>query len=276
MSANIYVIGNFKGGVGKSTVAQMLGFESATVKKRRTLIIDLDMQGNTSDVMNLTHMNYNDGHLYDYDVTINDILMFDKPLDEGIYNIIDNLDIIPADISFEMYQDWIKEKYNRPIDQFKYMKEKLSPLFDRYDSIYVDVPPSISIYSKSAMYLADYAIIVLQTQVKSMKNAEQYIEYMEYFSEEYDHPMSIVGVIPFMLETGDSIDRDMYRQAQEMYGKHLLKNVVLKNGRLKRYDGTGITTELTKYGKMKQWDAKAHKLFTNILEELDEHQQWFE
>lgn len=276
MSANIYVIGNFKGGVGKSTVAQMLGFESARVKNRKTLIIDLDMQGNTSDVMNLTHMNFFGGELYDYDVTINDILMYNKPLESGIYNIIDNLDIIPADISFEMYQDWIKEQFDNPLDQFQFMKNRLSPLFDRYDSIYVDVPPSISIYSKSAMYLARYAIIVLQTQVKSMKNAEQYIEYMEYFSQEYNHPMSIVGIIPFMLENGDSIDRDMYDKAKEMYGEHLLKNVVLKNGRLKRYDGTGITTELTKSGKMKQWDAKAHTLFTNILEELDDHQLWYE
>lgn len=276
MSANIYVIGNFKGGVGKSTVAQMLGFESARVKNRKTLIIDLDMQGNTSDVMNLTHMNFFGGELYDYDVTINDILMYNKPLESGIYNIIDNLDIIPADISFEMYQDWIKEQFDNPLDQFQFMKNRLSPLFDRYDSIYVDVPPSISIYSKSAMYIARYAIIVLQTQVKSMKNAEQYIEYMEYFSQEYNHPMSIVGIIPFMLENGDSIDRDMYDKAKEMYGEHLLKNVVLKNGRLKRYDGTGITTELTKSGKMKQWDAKAHTLFTNILEELDDHQLWYE
>ena len=47
--AKKYVIGNFKGGVGKSTCAQMLGFESAVKEGKRTLIIDLDMQGNTSD-----------------------------------------------------------------------------------------------------------------------------------------------------------------------------------------------------------------------------------
>ncbi|HFU5936489.1 TPA: ParA family protein, partial [Enterococcus faecium] len=58
MVAKKYVIGNFKGGVGKSTCAQMLGFESAVNEGKRTLIIDLDMQGNTSDVMNLTHMNF--------------------------------------------------------------------------------------------------------------------------------------------------------------------------------------------------------------------------
>ena len=58
MSAKKYVIGNFKGGVGKSTCAQMLGFEAAMFKGKKTLIIDLDMQGNTSDVMSLTHMNF--------------------------------------------------------------------------------------------------------------------------------------------------------------------------------------------------------------------------
>ena len=58
MAAKKYVIGNFKGGVGKSTCAQMLGFEAATFKEKKTLIIDLDMQGNTSDVMSLTHMNF--------------------------------------------------------------------------------------------------------------------------------------------------------------------------------------------------------------------------
>lgn len=37
MTAKIYVIGNFKGGVGKSTSAQMLGFESAIKKQKHYL-----------------------------------------------------------------------------------------------------------------------------------------------------------------------------------------------------------------------------------------------
>lgn len=60
------------------------------------------------------------------------------------------------------------------------MQKRLSPLFDKYDVIYLDVPPSISVYSKSAMYIAEWAIVILQTQVKSMRNAMQYLEYMEF------------------------------------------------------------------------------------------------
>lgn len=276
MTAKIYVIGNFKGGVGKSTAAQMLGFESAAEKNLKTLIIDLDMQGNTSDVMKLTHMNFSDDNSQiDFSNTITDVLIEGLPAQEAVYPVVNNLDILPADMSFEMYDDWIKEQFSESIDQFKYMKEKLQPLIDTYDIIYVDVPPSISVYSKSAMYLADWAIVILQTQVKSMRNAMQYLEYMEFFVDAFNTELKIAGIIPFMLESGDAVDKEMYALAQETYGKHLLNNVVLKNARLKRYDGSGITMERKMNGDLKQWDKKSHELFIDILNELEEHQTWY-
>ena len=109
-----------------------------------------------------------------------DVLINNLPPKEAVYKVINNLYILPADMSFEMYDDWIKDQYNDSLSQFKYMKEKLEPLFDEFDVIYLDVPPSISVYSKSAMYIADWAIVVLQTQVKSMRNAMQYLEYMDF------------------------------------------------------------------------------------------------
>lgn len=304
--AKKFVIGNFKGGVGKSTCAQMLGFESAVAKKQKTLIIDLDMQGNTSDVMSLTHMNFSveegggDGEPLDYKYTITDVLVGTPPLEleleekgkvnwdkvvandtridpeKAVYKVVDNLYILPADMSFELYDDWIKDQFSDSSDKLLYMEKRLEPLLEEFDVIYLDVPPSISVYSKSAMYLADFAIVVLQTQVKSMRNAMQYLEYMDFFVDEFDTTLKVAGVIPFMLESGDAVDQEMYAQAQKIYGDHLLKNVVLKNARLKRYDGSGITMELTKAGKLKQWDRRSHELFINIYDELVEHETWYE
>lgn len=282
MPAKKYVVGNFKGGVGKSTAVQMLGFEAAIQKDLKTLIVDLDMQGNTSDVMNLTHMNFpkeiggGEGTPLDYDNTISDVLMKNLPPDEAIYKVVDNLFILPADMSFEMYDNWVKEEYESSLDQFVHMQTALKPVFEEYDIIYLDVPPSISIYSKSAMYLADWAIVILQTQVKSMRNAMQYLEYMEFFIKEFDTSLKVAGVIPFMLESGDAVDKEMYALAQEIYGEHLLNNIVFKNARLKRYDGSGITMERTANGELKQWDKKSHELFLDIFEELEQHQTWFE
>lgn len=131
-------------------------------------------------------------------------------------------------MSFELYDDWIKDQFSDSADKLIYMQKRLGPLLEEFDIVYLDVPPSISIYSKSAMYLADYAIVVLQTQVKSMRNAMQYLEYMDFFVEGFDTSLKVAGVIPFMLESGDAVDQEMYAQAQQIYGDHLLKNVVLK------------------------------------------------
>lgn len=280
--AEKYVVGNFKGGVGKSTTVQMLSFESAHDRGLKTLVVDLDMQGNTSDVLNLTRMNYSleegggDGTMLDYEKTINDVLMYGLPVEEAIYPVINNLDVLPANIAFEMFDDWVKKEFSESTDQFNYIKDCLSPLFSKYDRIYFDVPPSISIYTKAAMYMADWVIVILQTQVKSMRNGMQYMEYMEYFVEEFNTNLKVVGVIPFMLESSDAVDKEMYKQAQEIYQQHLLNTVVLKNARLKRYDGSGITLEKTKTGKIEYWDRRTHQIFKDIYDELEVHKTWYE
>jgi len=277
MSANVYVVGNFKGGVGKSTCVQMLGFESASDKKRKTLIIDLDQQGNTSDVMRITRMvNSDEETPIEYDKTIYDVLMSDIDPHDAIYNIIENLDIIPANALFENYANEIPQMFSKRIDQFTYFVNKLQFLRNEYDAIYLDVPPSMSIFSQSAAFFADWAIIVLQTQVMSMRNGLEYIQFMEdTMYGKYKHPIKAAGVIPFMLEKDDSIDKEVYSQAKDLFGDHLLKNVVFKNSRLKRYSGSGITLERKKNGELKQWDKKTHELFIKILDELDEPQTWF-
>ena len=51
MDGKVYVVGNFKGGVGKTKAVTMLAYEAATQFKDRTLVIDLDPQGNATRVL---------------------------------------------------------------------------------------------------------------------------------------------------------------------------------------------------------------------------------
>lgn len=270
--AETYVVGNFKGGVGKSTTVQMLSFESAFRKNRKTLVIDLDPQGNTSDVLSLTAENFgNDTLPDDFNKTIWEAVR-SGDIQSSIYQIMPNLDLIPANISFSDFPDYMIEKYpGDKLSQFKYMEELIEPLKSIYDVIYIDVPPTISTYSNAAMYVAEYVIVILQTQVKSLKGAQNYIDYMNFFIEQYETDLEVVGIVPFMMQKRDSVDQEIYTAAREIYGAHLLDTVVLNQSRLKRYDGSGITYEINKNGKVEQWDKRAHEVFVNILDEIDEH-----
>lgn len=268
--ARTYVVGNFKGGVGKSTTVQMVSFENSQRKGRKTLVIDLDPQGNTSDVLRLTASNFG------YDVGSFDNTIWEasqgEPLEKSIYNILPNLDLLPANIAFSNFPNFLIGKFpDDKIAQFEYMESILAPLRDLYDDIYVDVPPTISSYSDVAMYFCDFVIIILQTQVKSLKGAQSYIEYMKFFINQYDTNLEIVGIVPFMMQKRDLVDIEVYQSAKKMYGDHLLKTIILSQSRLKRYDGSGITYEVNKNGKIDQWDSKAHDVFIDVLNELEEH-----
>ena len=57
-------------------------------------------------------------------------------------------------------------------------------------------------------------------------------------------------------------------------------NNLVKKGYVERLrsedDRRVVKLGLTKKGKLKQWDKKCHELFINILDELEEHEHWYE
>lgn len=277
MTATVYVVGNFKGGTGKSTSAQMLSFVNAVYKKRNTLLIDLDPQANASDVMSYTADNFGN-RIYQeegFSKTIWDILK-NGTTDGAVLPLLDNLDMIAGNMAMSTYEDLMNMKFpNDKIKQFEYFEKILSPLKDQYDEIFIDVPPSIGTIVNSAMYFSDYVIIMLQTQPKALRGAADYIDYMEFFTERYKTNLGIAGIVSFMLDKRMSTENFMYEQAKELYGENLLNTIVYRNARLVRYDETGITMDLKKNGETMKVDLQPQELFLNILDEINEHVSWF-
>lgn len=139
-------------------------------------------------------------------------------------------------------------------------------------AIYIDVPPTISYYSDNAMLAADYCIIVLQTQELSLDGAQTYIAYMQYLADTYNSELDVLGLIPMMLRKGGRVDQKVLDQAKEMYGSNVLNTIVKYQERLKVYDVEGITVSYNVNGKVDMWDTRAHQVFIDVLDELDEHE----
>ncbi|MBC1403088.1 ParA family protein [Listeria booriae] len=270
MSGKVYVVGNFKGGVGKTKVVTMLAYQSAVTKNKKTLVVDLDPQGNATSVLART------GNITSIDKSITEGFKHENLVDQ-VTNIIDNLDLIPANTAFRNLSKILIEKY--PDDenaQVFYLRELLEPLKEHYDAIYIDVPPTISDYSDTAMLAADYCIIVLQTQELSLDGASTYIAYMQYLADTYDSNLNVLGLIPMMLRKGGRVDEEILQQAKEKYGNNVLNTVINYQERLKVYDVEGISMKYNVNGKLDMWDKKAHQVFENVLAELEEHEQYFE
>lgn len=265
-----YVVGNFKGGVGKTKTVTMLAYVSANVKKRRTLVIDLDPQGNATRVLAKT------GNLENVEKNVTDGFI-NGNLEDQIINVMENLDMIASNTAFRNLSKILMSKFPDNEDkQIFYLSELIEPLKESYDSIYIDVPPTISDYSDNAMIAADYCIIVLQTQELALDGAQTYIAYMQYLADNYANNLQVLGIIPCMLRPGGRVDNKVLKQAHDLYGNNVLDTIVKYQERLKVYDVEGIKINHSYKGKPDSWDLKAHQIFLDVLDELDEHESYLE
>lgn len=150
------VIFNQKGGVGKSTITCNLAAISA-VEGKRTLVIDLDIQGNSTQYL-LGHK------ITDADKTI--AHFFKDCLGISLFgggkgSIVDaihetpfpNLFVLPSHPELEALQSRLDSRYKI----FK-LKEELEKL-EGFDAVYIDTPPILNFYSQSALIAAERCLI---------------------------------------------------------------------------------------------------------------------
>lgn len=257
MTAKTIVVGNFKGGVGKTKVSVMASWEYATVHNKKVLLVDMDPQGNASTLIARS------AGIEKMGASIFDGFK-NGDLREVVVHVTENLDLIPAAVSFKNFPKFLYKNYKDDLEQITLLKKLLEPLKDDYDYIFIDVPPTISDYSDNAMMASDYVLIILQAQELSLEGAETYVAYMQFMADEYDADIQVLGVLPVLLRAGGRVDSSTVARAKEMFGDdNVFESVVKHLERLKSWDITGIKND-------DHHDRKAHKTFLDVVAEMEE------
>lgn len=261
MSATVLTFSNFKGGTGKTTNSTMTGIE---LSKRgfKTLLIDLDPQGNATNLYLKTKQNV-DGGLITFDQTLMSAIQ-NKNLENAIIPILDNLFVLPSSADFALYPRYMETVFDNYNDRVHYLSNLVESWADKFDYILIDVPPTISLITDSALYMTDYAIIVLQTQERSLQGAQAFIKYMqEQLIDEFNAPrLDLLGILPVLLKNGAPVDKSTLAKAKELFGEENMFNTTIKNmERLKRYDVTGVTFK-------DQFDRSVARVYKNVTDEV--------
>lgn len=263
MTAKTIVVGNFKGGVGKTKVSVMTSWEYATVHKKKVLLVDMDPQGNASTLIARS------AGIEEINKTIFDGFKMGD-LQDVVVNVTDYLDLIPAAVSFKNFSKFLYQNFQSDLEQITLLKTLLEPLKANYDYIFIDVPPTISDYSDNAMMASDYVLIILQAQELSLEGAETYLSYLQFMADEYEADIQVLGVLPVLLRAGGRVDQITVERATELFGEdNVFKNVIKHLERLKAWDMTGIKNE-------DHHDRKAHQTFLDVVDEIEEKLARFE
>lgn len=154
---------NSKGGVAKTTSCIAVGCALAAAGYK-TLLVDLDHQGNLSDDVGRGEEDY----------TITDL--FEDPkfdTNKLVYNALDgkryqNLDVIPADITLAVEA--------RSAERFRHrlniLDEGLSRLKTTYDFILIDLRPAIDLSIENALLITDKIVVPVDMDRRAVKGID--------------------------------------------------------------------------------------------------------
>lgn len=155
---------NSKGGVAKTTSCLSVGCALASAGYK-TLLVDLDHQGNLSDDLSRG----------DEDYTITDL--FEDPkfdTNQIVYpaldgdSIINNLDVIPADITLAVEA--------RSAERFRHrlniLDEGLKRLKTAYDFILIDLRPAIDLSIENALLITDMIVVPVDMDKRAVKGID--------------------------------------------------------------------------------------------------------
>lgn len=171
MSGKVVSFINMKGGVGKTTLCIGIGEYLANYCDKKILFIDLDPQFNTTQSLvnefNLEEeylSNYSEGtnqrtvmRLFETQQTIAKRLDLPEP-DDILVHLNDNMDLLPGTINLilvETDKDGSKAKKVKKFILNNNLKEK-------YDFIFIDCPPTISVYTDAALIASDFYLVPIR------------------------------------------------------------------------------------------------------------------
>ena len=148
------VVFNQKGGVGKSTITCNLAAISAS-QGLRTLVIDLDVQGNSSAYL-LGHAPRADqpSVVGFFEQTLGYSFTPPPPTDFIVRTPFENLDLIASGPQLDELQSKLESRH-----KIYKLREALQQLASEYERIYIDTPPALNFYTRSALMGASGCLI---------------------------------------------------------------------------------------------------------------------
>ena len=219
--SKVIAIANQKGGVGKTTTAINLG-ASLAVSEKRTLIVDIDPQGNATSGLGLESR---ERHLTVYDVLVNRRPARDCTL-HGLH--FDHLDLIPST------RDLVGAEIELVSagDRERVLRRALAEIRDEYDFILVDCPPSLGLLTLNTLAAADSVLIPIQCEFYALEGLSQLLNTVRLVQRGLNPHLDIEGVLLTMYDRRVNLSKQVAAEAVEYFGEKVYETRIPRNVRL--------------------------------------------
>ena len=215
----IVALANQKGGVGKTTTAINLG-ASVAACERSVLVIDLDPQANATSGLGLPK---NEPH------SMYTVLVDRQPIGEIIRSTdLPTLSIAPSSVDLVGAELELGRAERR---EYR-LQDALLTISGRFDYIFIDSPPSLSLLTINGLTAADTVLVPMQCEYFAIEGVAQLLNTIERVRESLNPLVEIEGIALTMYDERMNLARQVAEEVRNHFGDKVYKTIIPRNVRL--------------------------------------------
>ena len=212
---NIITIANQKGGVAKTTLVTNLA-DTLSRMNKKVLIIDLDPQANTTDILLQEQFETRIGSWYIFDTESNT-----TPEEIMLNSRFENIDVLASSL-------WLTEKETNVsiINSYNLVDIFLKQITKKYDFCIMDTPPNLGLFALNALMASDFVLIPTELERFAVSGLNSLLNTIGVVQKS-NTKLKILGILPVKADFRLSLHKEMLEVLKKKIGTLLLDNLTI-------------------------------------------------
>jgi chromosome partitioning protein len=213
-------VANQKGGVGKTTTTVNLGACLAELGYR-TLVVDLDPQGNASTGLGINPR--------DLEHTMYDVILHETPLEDCIEGrSVRNLFVAPASLDLAGAEIELVPAFSRELR----LRRAIDEVKDDYEYVIIDCPPSLGLLTVNGLAAATEVLVPIQCEYYALEGLGQLLRNVELVQKNLNPTLEVSAIVLVMYDARTKLADQVADEVRTHFADQVCRTVIPRTVRL--------------------------------------------